>query len=169
MSDLFLIRDSRLPLLMALSTVEAARRDALAIEALPIFTDVGAQDAENFRERLRAYAASGNTDAMLALIRGSFTEFRYDDFPQLEAHYQDVLALMMALLGDYIEKCDFRPGVVEWIVASPDARRHIVFNLRGSAEEAAEKITFNDTPDAERIGVSFSAFDRTIDRWTPLR
>ncbi len=166
MADLNFIRQSRLPLLMVLSAEKGSGRDALALEALPLYTSVSAEEAPTFRQRLRDYAASGNTDALIALIRDSFTEFRYDEFPQLEAHYQDVLALMAALLGAYLEKWDYRPGVVEWLLFTGKGKLHIIFNLRGSAEEAASKASF-PTP-APKIGVSFSAFDRTIDRWIPL-
>lgn len=167
-SDLISIRDSRSPLIVALEQVPSDSLTDVCRRAVSIFTGVAAQEAPHFENTLRLMATSGDYDRLLSMIRESFTEFRYDDFPQLEGHYHDVLAVICGLLSDIVTDSSFRPGVVEWLLATGKGDLRIVFNLRGSAEEAAGKITLKPEVPVSSVGVSFSAFDRRIDRWCPL-
>lgn len=165
LSEILHVRDSRAPFHDFLDSLPRTECEETALKSLPVFTVVGEDSAESFACKLRSAVSSCDADLLLALVRDSFSEFRYEDFSQLEGHYKDVLAVMGGLLSGFMEMESVSPGKVEWILGSEGGYMHICFNLRGSAEDAVGKLTFGSPASSVRIGVSFSAFDRTIDRW----
>lgn len=167
MADIVSLKESRVPLFPYLEEMTPSEREPFALAALPHYSRVGADDAEAFRMSLRDAIMSTDYDRLLSIVRNAFTEFCYDDFPQLEGYYQDLLAIVTAILGEKIVKYFYGPGVVEWLIDSHDKLLNVTFNLRGTAEEAASKSKLADAG-AISVGVSFSAFDRTIDRWLRL-
>ena len=164
-ADILLLRYSRAPFYDFLHSFPREHWPEVAKAALPFYTAVSAEESDNFSSRLLDVVAEGSHDRLLSLVRGVFTEFSYDDFSQLEDHYHDVLAVMSGLLESSLEAQVNMPDSVEWILGSERGDMHICFNLRGSAEDAAGKVRLDSPADIRRVGVSFSAFDRNIDRW----
>lgn len=167
-----ILKQNRTPLPETCAGLDSASLRRFCMEALPVFTSVAAADADVFADSLRQAALEADSDRLLAMMQKAFSEFLYDDFPQLEAHYKDVLFLLLSLLRpDADVSIDIRPGCVEALLSVPSRRLHLVFNLRGSAEDAAGLMHALGAPaemglaPIQRVGVSFSAFSRSIDRW----
>lgn len=149
-------------------------REALSREALPLYSNIKKGDVAEFEKKLNEAIDFSNADSLLSLIRGAFSEFLYDEFSQLESHYCDLLYIIFNIVGGGVKSFQIRPGVIEVVTVSQfsifytTTSLHLIFNLRGSAEEAFGKAQLPAAEEEERIGVSFSAFDRTIDRWVRL-
>lgn len=160
----------RLPLYDMAAKAEAESIYQFCVAALPVYTKVTAEDSAAFINDMGNKAVNAQCDGLLALMRYSFTEFLYDEFQQLEAHYVDVLWL----LSRFISGAEFRflSGGVCIGFESAEGHVALVFNLRGSAEEASRLLDVwpDRHPDPCSIiyGVSFSAFTRSIDRWVRL-
>lgn len=168
-ADIESLLKSRVSLPKVWGGLAQSEKYLLCMEALPLYSRIETSQTPDFVEKLRECADKADADSLLAMIRGSFSEFLYDEFPQLESHYCDLLFIIFSLLGDdRVSRLDIRPGVAEILISTQSIPLHLVFNLRGSAEEAAAKTRFPAEENEKRVGVSFSAFDRSIDRWVSL-
>lgn len=144
-----------------------------ALSVLPDFTSVRKSEGAAFIASLTEDLNGKDFNRFLGRLRNSFSEFLYDEFPELEQHYRDHLFLIATLLKP-IEGFEYDFSHNDMVIFGY-AGNMMIFNLRGTAEGAIEKLASSDRVSAHSgriipadtvlIGISFSAFDRAIDRW----
>lgn len=143
------------------------------LSILPQFTSITPERTDEFATDIRTLMRDSNYNRFLTTLAGSFKQFLYNEFSELEEHYRDHLSLIGNLLCDIPGfRMDFSQQEVIYFF---NRNTLLVFNLRGTAETALEKgkamLQATDTNDNidKIIGISFSAFDRKIDRWIETR
>lgn len=141
---------------------------------MPFYTSVPTSEAPFYIGKFIVDIRTGQTDAFLTRLRAFFADFPYDLNAKTERHYQVVFYLVFKLMGQFsdveVRSCK---GRADAMVKTPDYIYVFEFKLDGTAEEALAQIDDKGylipyTADGRtlvKVGASFSAADRNIDRW----
>ncbi|MEG2066124.1 MAG: PD-(D/E)XK nuclease domain-containing protein, partial [Tannerellaceae bacterium] len=117
---------------------------------------------------------AGRTEAFLTRLKAFFADFPYELNEKTERHYQVVFYLVFKLMGQFTEaEVHSAKGRADAVVKTPNYIYVFEFKLDGTAEAALSQIDDKGylipyTADGRtfvKVGASFSAADRNIDRW----
>lgn len=141
---------------------------------VPYYTSVGEDDRGfyigKFVEELRV----GDYDAFLTRLQAFFADFPYELNTRTERHYQVVFYLVFKLMGEFTQaEVRSAKGRADAVVATPKYIYLFEFKLNGTVEEALRQIDDRgylipyqaDNRKRLKIGVEFSATERSISRW----
>ncbi|MCM1109662.1 MAG: ATP-binding protein [Clostridium sp.] len=116
----------------------------------------------------------GDTDRFMEILRRFFADFPYEQIPDMEVHYQNVVYLIMKLMGFYVRTeyhtCN---GRVDMVIDTKDFVYVIEFKLGGSPrtalrqiEEKGYAIPFEGSgKQIIRLGVVFDKTTRALAKW----
>lgn len=119
---------------------------------------------------------NNNIDNALSLLQAFLQTVPYCDNANTEGHYQQMLYIILSLLGQY-DKFDVEvrtpKGRVDMIMKTPKALYLFELKLNKSAVAAMKQIDLKDYPSRFamydlpiiRIGINFDAEQRTISDW----
>ena len=125
---------------------------------------------QNFIREVR----SADIDGFFTRLRSFFSDTTYEVIRLQELHYSNVLYIVFKLLGFYTQvEYHTSNGRIDLVLQTPDYIYVMEFKLNGTAEEALAQINENgyalpfekDSRTLYKIGVSFSAQTRNIERW----
>ncbi|MCM1450834.1 MAG: ATP-binding protein [Clostridium sp.] len=119
---------------------------------------------------------SGNAEAFMMRLQGLFADFNQDGFNRigLEQHYQDVMYILMKLMGFYSHiEYKTASGRIDLVVKTPGYIYVFEFKMDRSPQEALDQINgkgyllpFNsDSRHLVKIGANFSSKTHTLDGW----
>lgn len=140
----------------------------------PFYTPMSAADAPFYIGKFTDELWAGRTDAFLTRLKAFFADFPYELNEKTERHYQVVFYLVFKLMGQFsdveVRSCK---GRADAVVKTPDYIYVFEFKLDGTAEAALTQIDDKGylipyTADGRKlvkVGASFSAAERNIDRW----
>ncbi|MCD7850218.1 MAG: ATP-binding protein [Parabacteroides sp.] len=141
---------------------------------IPLYTPVSGADGPFFIGKFNDELWAGETESFLIRLKSFFADFPYALNEKSERHYQVVFYLVFKLLGQYadveIQSCR---GRADAVVRTPDYIYVFEFKLDGSAQDALRQIDEKGylipyTADGRKlikVGVSFSAEERNLDKW----
>lgn len=140
----------------------------------PFYTPLSEAEAPFYIGKFVEEIRAGQTDAFLTRLKAFFADFPYDLNEQKERHYQIVFYLVFKLMGQFVD-AEVRSckGRADAVVKTQDYIYVFEFKLDGSADDALAQIDDRGylipyTADGRRlvkVGVSFCAAKRNIDRW----
>lgn len=139
---------------------------------VPVTQDDSGFAIANFYDDIMA----GDAQAFMVRLRGLFSDFNRDGFNRisLEQHYQDVVFIIMKLLGFYTHiEYKTASGRIDLLVKTPDYIYVFEFKMDRTPQEALSQINSSDyllpfSPDRRKlikIGANFSSKTRSIDGW----
>ncbi len=141
---------------------------------LPFYANVSAIRSSFEVVRFVREIEAGDPDAFLERLRGFFADTPYELVRDQELHYQNVLFIVFKLVGFYV-RAEYHTsnGRVDLVLQTDRYIYVMEFKLDGTAEEALRQIEEKgyarpftlDSRKLFKIGVNFSSFTRTIDRW----
>ena len=141
---------------------------------LPFYANVSATRSSFEVVRFVREIEAGDPDAFLERLRGFFADTPYELVRDQELHYQNVLFIVFKLVGFYV-RAEYHTsnGRVDLVLQTDRYIYVMEFKLDGTAEEALRQIEEKgyarpftlDSRKLFKIGVNFSSFTRTIDRW----
>lgn len=118
----------------------------------------------------------GRTDDFMRRLQSLFADFQYDafDLGHLERHYQDVIFIVMKLMGFYTDiEYKTASGRIDMVVKTHDYIYVFEFKIDKTAREALVQIDSRSyllpfSADGRRlvkVGANFSSAMRTLDSW----
>lgn len=125
---------------------------------------------QNFIREVR----SADIDGFFTRLRSFFSDTTYEVIRLQELHYSNVLYIVFKLLGFYTQvEYHTSNGRIDLVLQTPKNIYVMEFKLNGTAEEALAQINKKgyalpfekDLRTLYKIGVSFSAETRNIERW----
>lgn len=140
----------------------------------PFYTPMSAADAPFYIGKFTDELWAGRTDAFLTRLKAFFADFPYELNEKTERHYQVVFYLVFKLMGQFsdveVRSCK---GRADAVVKTPDYIYVFEFKLDGTAEASLTQIDDKgylipytaDGRNLVKVGASFSAAERNIDRW----
>lgn len=141
---------------------------------LPFYTPVDSENGDFFIGKFTQELRKGNIEAFLTRLRAFFADIPYELNAKTERHYQVVFYLVFKLLGQFTD-AEVRSclGRADAVVKTADYIYVFEFKLDGTAEEALAQIDSKgylipytaDSRHLVKVGVSFSAAERNLDRW----
>lgn len=141
---------------------------------LPFYTPIDSQEGEFYIGKFIQELEKGDVEAFLTRLRAFFADIPYELNDKTERHYQVVFYLVFKLLGQYTEaEVHSARGRADAVVKTSDYIYVFEFKLDGTADEAITQIDNKGylipyTADGRllvKVGASFSAANRNIDRW----
>lgn len=141
---------------------------------LPFYTPIDSENGNFFIGKFTKELETGKPEAFLTRLRAFFADIPYELNTKTERHYQVVFYLVFKLLGQFTD-AEVRSclGRADAVVKTTDYIYVFEFKLDGTAEEALAQIDSKGylipyTADGRqliKVGVSFSATERNLDRW----
>lgn len=141
---------------------------------LPFYTPIDSENDNFYIGKFTQELRKGNPEAFLTRLRAFFADIPYELNDKTERHYQVVFYLVFKLLGQFtdaeVRSCR---GRADAVVKIADYIYVFEFKLEGTAEEALAQIDDKGylipyTADGRhlvKVGASFSAAERNLDRW----
>lgn len=124
--------------------------------------------------RLVNSVRNGDAETFMENMQSFFSEFPYDQLPNLEVHYQNVMYIVMKLMGYYV-KTEYKTsrGRIDMVIKTHDYIYVIELKLNGTAEDAIRQIEErgycypfkSDGRKIIQIGASFSAKTHELDEY----
>lgn len=119
---------------------------------------------------------SGNAESFMSRLQALFADFNQDGFnrTELEQHYQDVMYILMKLMGFYTQiEYKTASGRIDLLIKTTEYIYVFEFKMNRSAQEAIDQINGNgyllpfnsDSRKLVKIGANFSSKTRTLDSW----
>lgn len=120
--------------------------------------------------------AEGRPDSFMTRLQSFFADFNYDGFNriEIEQHYQDVVFILMKLMGVYVN-IEYRTacGRIDLVVKTPEYIYVFEFKISKSAKAAMEQIDSReyllpfkaDGRKLVKIGANFSDQTHTLNEW----
>ncbi|MEG1749698.1 MAG: PD-(D/E)XK nuclease domain-containing protein, partial [Tannerellaceae bacterium] len=140
----------------------------------PFYVPLPTSETPFYIGQFVAELRSGQTEAFLTRLKAFFADFPYELNEKTERHYQVVFYLVFKLMGQFTEaEVHSAKGRADAVVKTPNYIYVFEFKLDGTAEAALSQIDDKGylipyTADGRtlvKVGASFSAADRNIDRW----
>lgn len=141
---------------------------------LPFYTPIDSENGNFFIGKFTQELRKGDAESFLTRLRAFFADIPYELNDKTERHYQVIFYLVFKLLGQYTEaEVRSTRGRADAVVKTADYIYVFEFKLDGTAEEAITQIDnkgylipySTDGRQLVKVGASFSAVDRNIDRW----
>ncbi len=144
-------------------------------QLLPFYTSLKSNSAFEITRFVKD-AREGRAEDFMQRMQSLFADFQYDafDLRRLEQHYQDVLFILVKLMGLYT-RIEYRTasGRIDMVIMTPGYIYVMEFKLDRTAEEALAQIDSKGymlpfRADGRRfikIGANFSTQLRGIDSW----
>lgn len=116
----------------------------------------------------------GRIDEFMERLKSLYSDFPYEKVQKLELHYQNVMYIVMTLMGFHVHtEYHTSRGRIDLVIDTPSRVYVMEFKLDGTAEEALRQIDergyaepFASTDKTVvKVGVNFSSETRSIDRW----
>lgn len=124
-------------------------------------------------ELVRAVNA-GDTEKFMTWLGAFFADFPYEQIPDMEVHYQNVIYIIMKLMGFYV-RTEYRTsqGRVDMVIQTEKYVYVIEFKLGGSPKTALRQIEENgyckpfegQGKTIIRLGVVFDKTTRALAKW----
>ncbi|MFG6427392.1 MAG: ATP-binding protein [Muribaculaceae bacterium] len=145
-------------------------------QLMPIYTSVSKSQTSFEIVRFVKDIKTGNAEDFMIRLQSLFSDFQYDSFDlkHLEQHYQDVVYILVKLMGfhTYIEY-KTASGRIDLVIKTSDYIYLFEFKMDKTATEAIDQIKNNgyllpfnaDNRKVIMIGANFSSSIRSIDSW----
>lgn len=140
---------------------------------LPYYTSQRLGDSGLLNDIVRD-AESGHPDDLMRHLKTFFDDFPYDQIPNLEVHYQNIIYIVAKLIGMHIQS-EYKTcaGRIDLVISTDNYIYIIECKLKGTARTALKQINDNGYahPFATsgktiiKIGVAFDRNRRTIRNW----
>ena len=124
--------------------------------------------------RLVNAVRDGDAETFMENMQSFFADFPYDQIPKLEVHYQNVMYIVMKLMGYYV-RTEYKTsrGRIDMVIKTNDYIYVIELKLKGSAKDALKQIEEKgycnpykaDGREIIRIGASFSPDTHELDEY----
>lgn len=131
-------------------------------------------DASSFIRQFVRDVRKGDAEAFMSKLQSLLADIPYDQIPDRELHYENMMYLVMKLMGFYA-RTEYRTsnGRIDMVVRTDRYVYVMEFKLHGSAEEAISQIHEkayalpfrSEGKEIILIGASFSADTRCLDSW----
>ncbi len=143
---------------------------------LELYASLRTVDSELTIRRFVDAVRNGDVETFMTGLQSLFSDFQYDafDLRHLEQHYQDVIYIVMKLMGLYV-RTEYRTasGRIDLLIKTADYIYLFEFKMDKSAAEALDQINTKDyllpfRADGRkivRIGANFSHKIRSISEW----
>lgn len=117
---------------------------------------------------------NGETEKFMTWLGAFFADFPYEQIPDMEVHYQNVIYVIMKLMGFYV-RTEYRTsqGRVDMVIQTDKYVYVIEFKLGGSPKTALKQIENNgyakpfegQGKTIVRLGVVFDKTTRALKKW----
>ncbi|MCM1310477.1 MAG: ATP-binding protein [Bacteroides sp.] len=117
---------------------------------------------------------NGETEKFMTWLEAFFADFPYEQIPDMEVHYQNVIYVIMKLMGFYV-RTEYRTsqGRVDMVIQTDKYIYVIEFKLGGSPKTALKQIEENgyakpfegQGKTIIRLGVVFDKTTRALKKW----
>lgn len=144
------------------------------LEYLMPFYSPDVHNAGDLSDMVRA-VLRGDSERFMGWLQTFFRDFPYDQLPDLEVHYQNVVYIIMKLMGFYV-RTEYKTsdGRIDMVVKTPDYIYVIEFKLDLPAGRAIDQIESKGYADpflydgrkVIKIGASFDRATRALADWT---
>lgn len=140
----------------------------------PFYTPVVSKDTAFYIGKFVNELEAGDAEAFLNRLRCFFADFPYELNAKTERHYQVVFYLVFKLMGQFTDaEVRSARGRADAVVQTADYIYVFEFKLDGTAEAALSQIDEKgyllpyavDGRKLVKVGVSFDAAERNIDKW----
>lgn len=143
---------------------------------VPFYTHVTKEEGLFYMGKFVWELESGNAEAFLTRLRAFFADFPYELNDKTERHYQVVFYLVFKLMGQFVDvEVRSAKGRADAVVKTSEYIYVFEFKLTENAtpEDALRQIDERgylipysaDRRRLVKVGVSFSAQERNLDRW----
>jgi len=132
------------------------------------------KDAPSLIKQFVKYVEKGDAEAFMRSLQSLLADIPYDQILDKELHYENMMYLVMKLMGFYAHT-EYRTsnGRIDMVVKTDRYVYVIEFKLHGAASEALAQIQekgyalpfSNDGKQIVLIGAAFSADTRRLDSW----
>ena len=141
---------------------------------MPYYTSKNKVDSPFEIRNFVSEILSGNHEGFLRRLQSFFADTTYEQIPDMEIYYGNVLFIVFKLAGMYVKSEYHTSNGRADLVMQTDKYIYVMeFKLDQSAEAALQQINekqyalpfITDTRKLFKIGVNFSSAKRNIDRW----
>ena len=149
-------------------------RIGLLKSLLPHYVNANTIQASNVLMRMYECLMKDDLDGMLRLLQQYLLTIPQCDNTDYEGHYQQVLYIILSLLGTYVDvEVRTATGRVDMVMRAYGKLYLFELKLGRSAQTAMEQISLKDYParfalsglPVVKVGISFDAERRTISDW----
>ena len=145
-------------------------------QLLPIYANI---DSKSSRFDIRYFVTDirqGRAEEFMLRLQSLFSGFPYDSFDlkALERHYQDIIFIIMTLMGFYT-RVEYKTaaGRIDMVIETADYIYVFEFKMDRTAREALDQINTkdyllpfkSDGRQVIKIGANFSSKLRSIEDW----
>lgn len=141
-------------------------------DLLDVYSD--SNNTSNLIKQFVRYVREGEAEAFMTTLQSLFADIPYDQIPNRELHYENIMYLVMKLMGFYAHtEYKTSDGRIDMIVSTDRYIYVMEFKLHGTAEDAMAQIHKKEyylpfRKEGKRIvliGASFCADKRCLDSW----
>ncbi len=141
---------------------------------MPFYANVRQSDTAFAIQSFVKDVREGRIDEFMERLKSLYSDFPYEKVQKLELHYQNVMYIVMTLMGFHVHtEYHTSRGRIDLVIDTPSRVYVMEFKLDGTAEEALRQIDergyaepFASTgKTVVKVGVNFSSETRSIDRW----
>ena len=141
---------------------------------MPYYTSKNKVDSPFEIRNFVSEILTGNHEGFLGRLQSFFADTTYEQIPDMEIYYGNVLFIVFKLAGMYVKSEYHTSNGRADLVMQTDKYIYVMeFKLDQSAETALQQINekqyalpfITDTRKLFKIGVNFSSAKRNIDRW----
>ncbi len=145
-------------------------------ELMSVYTSVKESKTSFEIQRFVLDVEAGRAEDFMVRLQSLFSDFNHDgiDLKAVERHYQDVIFIVMKLMGFYTNiEYKTAAGRIDMVVTTPEYIYVFEFKLDRTPQEAIDQINSKDyllpfRADGRtliKIGVNFSSAIRSIEDW----
>lgn len=140
----------------------------------PFYTSITDDERGFYIGKFVQELRSGNVEAFMTRLKAFFADFPYELNDKTERHYQVVFYLVFKLMAQFCEaEVHSAKGRADAVVKTKDRIYVFEFKLNGTPQQAISQINEKGylipyTADGRqliKVGASFSAAERNIDKW----
>ncbi|MCM1520473.1 MAG: ATP-binding protein [Lachnoclostridium sp.] len=134
----------------------------------------GIKNSESVIKQFIRAVRSGNADGFMAALQSLLSDVPYDQILNKELHYENIMFLIMKLMGFYTHtEYKTSDGRIDMVIKTDHYIYIMEFKLNGTAEEAMSQIRAKDYVrpfvgegrEIILIGAAFSPDTRRLDSW----
>ena len=149
-------------------------RNGLMRSLLPYYVQLPPENGSATIARMYRALRKGDMDGALRVLQAYLKTIPYTDNTAYEGHYQQVLYIILSLMGIYVDvEVRTATGRVDMVMRTADTLYIMELKLNDSAEAAMGQIDLKEYPERfslyglpiVKVGISFDSEKRTIKDW----
>lgn len=132
------------------------------------------EDPQSFIKNFTRYVERGDAEGFMSALQSFLADFPYDQIRDLELHWQNIMYLIMKLMGFYVQtEYKTSDGRIDMVVKTDKYIYVVEFKLRSTSKAAMQQIRdkeyalpfMSDGREVILIGAAFSSKTRRLKKW----